>query len=85
VRNVDLYLRRAKDCYRFAREAQSSQVKTQFRAAAKAWKALAAERLELLQRELNLRDRMDRGAETTPAPKPAKRAPRSRGANNPRS
>lgn len=85
VRNVDLYLRRAKDCYRVAREARSSQVKIQFRAAAKAWKSLAAERLELLQRELKLREQTDDRADTSPSAKPARRAPRGRGAHSERS
>jgi thiamine biosynthesis lipoprotein ApbE len=85
VRNVDIYLRRAKDCYRFAREARSSQVKTQFRAAAKAWKSLAAERLELLQRELKLREQTDGRADTSPTPKLARRAPAGRGAHSKRS
>jgi hypothetical protein len=85
VRNVDLYLRRAKDCSGFAREARSSDVKIQFRAAAKAWKSLAAERLELLQRELWLQEQTDGRADVSPIPEPARRAPRGRGSHNARS
>jgi hypothetical protein len=75
VRNVDMYLRRAKDCFRFAREARSSRAKGEFRAAAKAWKTLAAERLEFLQRELKLREQTDGRADTSPTLKSARRAP----------